>query len=153
MAIGKYEGHIIANTILDEMFSAGREIRPMKLQKLLYYTVGFTLLKYEQSPIHEHFYKWTYGPVVPEVYTCFKTYGYLPINSMKADPDGKFYISSDENILRVIKNEVLPYYSRKTDIELSKLTHRHSAWKGVKKNHLIDNESILSTFRDLTYGE
>ncbi len=151
--VDQYNASVIANTILDEMFSAGREIRPMKLQKLLYYTVGFTLLKYEQSPIHEHFYKWTYGPAVPEVYTCFKTYGYHPIKYLQAYTNGKFYVVSNESILDVIRNEVMPYYSRKTDKELSKLTHRHSAWKGVKKNHLIDNESILSTFRDITYGE
>ncbi len=153
MIAGGYEAHIIANTILNEMFSKWCEIRPMKLQKLLYYTVGFTLLKYGQSPVREHFYKWTYGPVVPEIYHCFKKYAHRPISVMAVETDGKYYVTTDKEIVNVIKKKVMPYYSEITDWELSDLTHAHDAWKEVPQNSLITNEAILSTFRELKYGE
>ncbi len=151
--VDHYKAEVIANTILGKCFKKGIITTPMKLQSLLYYTVGFALLKHGKSPIREHFYKWTRGPSVPRIYKIFKTFRDRPIAYMSPDAYGKFYITKDENILGIIKKDVMPYYSDLTSWDLSFLAREHDAWKDVKKNEMITNESILSTFRKLQYGE
>ena len=69
-----YDSITIANSILYTMGNIRKEIRPLKLQKLLYYTTGFYYKKYGKDLLYpeDNFYKWGYGPIEPNIYHCFE---------------------------------------------------------------------------------
>jgi uncharacterized phage-associated protein len=67
----------IANKIIHFVSdsNAGDLISNMKLQKLLYYQQGFHLAYFGKPLFEEDIEAWMYGPVVPSVYSHFKTEG------------------------------------------------------------------------------
>lgn len=52
-----------------------RILTPLKLQKILYFAQGWYLGNTSRSLFKEKVWAWKYGPVVREVYDCYKRYG------------------------------------------------------------------------------
>ena len=145
----------IANSILNKMWTFNKEVRPMKLQKLIYYTVGFYYKKTKDIILEDDmfFHKWQYGPVIPKVYSDFKKYEYKPIIEYGEDEDKKSYIVSTKNVeFDTILNDVVLYYGDKTDYLLSDMTHRHYSWSLAKMNEKIDHKHFKDTFTSIKYG-
>jgi uncharacterized phage-associated protein len=74
----------IANLMLDWATDELRPITPMKLHKLLYFCHADFLLQYKQSLLKQGFEAWDYGPVIPSVYTEFKSFRDKPITTRAA---------------------------------------------------------------------
>ncbi|MCP1120510.1 Panacea domain-containing protein [Robbsia andropogonis] len=74
-----YDARAIANFFIDLGLASGQAIDPMKLQKLVYYAVGWYAGYTGQPLIDEQIEAWPYGPVVPSIYHSFKGYGSSPI--------------------------------------------------------------------------
>lgn len=99
-----------------------------KLQKLIYYAYSWTLALLNDSPnnLKNKLYEnnieaWVHGPVVPEVYHAFKSYGYHDINKRDLN------IVFDEEINDVL-NQVWEVYGGFTGNELESITHQESPW-------------------------
>lgn len=83
---GPYDARAVANWLLDLADDEDdlRPIRPLALQKLLYFAHGFCLIRLGRPLVKGHFEAWRYGPVHPVVYHSFKHEGDRAITSRAA---------------------------------------------------------------------
>lgn len=122
---------VLCNNILLRGMNQGVKITPMKLQKLMYFICSEYAKKHGSSPISEQFEVWQYGPVLPSVYSEFKTFGANPISEFARDAQGAAYMVSerDNPELAQIIDYVWDKYRSTSGIELSRITHRpDSGW-------------------------
>lgn len=66
---------IVANHILGVAATARQSLTPMKLQKLAFFTHGFSLSRYDSPAIDAPFEAWPYGPVNEDIYDAFNRFG------------------------------------------------------------------------------
>ena len=115
----------------------------MKLQKMLYYQQGFHLAYFGTPLFNEDIEAWMYGPVVPSVYECFKSYGRKGI-----DPEGGQEISLKEEE-EALFTEVYKIYGAYSAIGLMDMTHSEAPWKttptGIGK--IIEKDSMKLFFK------
>lgn len=74
---------------------------PLKLQKLLYLSQGFSFAFYDEELFSDEIEAWVHGPVVPNVYREYKHYQYNPI-----DIDYEIFEFSEReyDVLNYVKN-------------------------------------------------
>lgn len=63
----------VANYLLYIMGEAFDDLTNMKLNKLLYFAQGHYLQRYGKPLFDNAVEAWDHGPVVPEVYTAYKS--------------------------------------------------------------------------------
>lgn len=147
-----HQAKSIANAFIALANKDGREIDPLKLQKLLYYANGYYMAEHDGLPlINEYFEAWDYGPVVPTVYYEFREYRNSPIR--------RYAYTFDERIGRSIVapvpiaadvSEVVSWvwnqYKDYSGATLSRMTHKEGApWDRARKraaNHGMRNERL-----------
>ena len=98
---------------------------PLRLQKLLYYAEGWSLIERNESLFRERIEAWTNGPVVREVWQLFQ--GYTPIS-----PDE----GSDENLTddeRAFIRGVWKAYKEHSGVSLTNMTHDEAPWKDARE--------------------
>lgn len=72
----------VANYFVDKSLNGTKDLKPLKLMKLVYIAHGYMLALLGYSVFNERFDKveaWKFGPVIPSVYHSFKQYGNKPI--------------------------------------------------------------------------
>lgn len=72
----------VANYFIDLAKNNNKELRPLKLMKLVYIAYGYALALLDKSILDPRFDRveaWKLGPVIPSVYHSFKMYGKSPI--------------------------------------------------------------------------
>lgn len=153
------------NQIVNSLLSLAKklnidDITPMKLQKLLYFAQGWSLVNFPKPLINEFFEAWEYGPVCPSVYYEFKPYGGVVIpfdKKMLGDGFTKPLSKSDQVEEEVEKflQSVLSVYGKYTGTQLSAATHYSdelNPWikarkeSGGMKGFNIDNDKIKEYF-------
>ncbi len=150
---------LIANTLISKMHSYNKIIRPMKLQKLLFYSMGFYHKEYKKDLLDDNFLHYQYGPVIPLVYNIFSSYGGMPIKScavFNLENDNKKWILSYTNEtsqVHQISDTVISTYACFTDLILSKKTHELSCWKNTSDYEVMEKDKIYEDFENLKYGE
>lgn len=145
----------VVNTILYESSKHfGEHLRPMKLQKLLYFCFGRCLVdnNIQDRIIEEDFEAWPYGPVVPSVYYSFREYGYSHIHNFGYDNAGKRKMIAMEKAAEIYHQiiETLEIYVGYADLKLSEMTHRlDGAWWATKKKDstVIELGDIKNEFK------
>ena len=75
------DARAIANFILDEFDPIENSISNKKINKLIYFCHGFSLLRLDLPLVKNHIEAWVHGPVVKVVYDSFKQFDYRPITS------------------------------------------------------------------------
>lgn len=138
---------VLCNNILVRGRKDGVKITPMKLQKLMYFVCKEYVKRCHTSPISEQFEVWQYGPVLPSVYSEFKSFGANPITEFAKDASGNAYRVSEQNNpeLAMIIDTVWFKYRKKTGIELSEITHKNgSGWYRAfsEKRYYIEEEDM-----------
>lgn len=124
-------------------------ITNMKVNKLVYFTQAWSLVRLNKSLFEEDIQAWTYGPVIPSVYNAFKPCGKNNIEAVMGDytPD-KF--TDDELELFM---DVAMQYGQYTAPVLVNITHKAgSPWAKVyvdHRNNVIPNDLIKEYFSDL----
>jgi len=121
-------------------------VDPLKLQKLLYYTKVWGLVS-GKAVVHEPFEKWAYGPVNPEVYQKFKSFGDGPVPKSHV-PD----VTPPENEKELI-DFILDCYAPFDAITLSAMTHQDLPWKNTPKNDVISHSSILEYYSSSPFAK
>lgn len=138
----------IANTLLRLADNAeGSDLLTnLKLQKLLYYEQGYHLAQFGTSLFDEEIEAWQYGPVVPEVYDRYSSYG----SNVIPPDDEPFDFQSDEE-LNLFYN-VFETYNKFSAVGLMQLTHKESPWRDAyppAHGKIIPKESIKEYFISL----
>lgn len=141
-----YKALDIANKLIarardDEEFG-GAGLTNLKLQKLLYYEQGYHLAFYGTPLFDEPIEAWMYGPVVPEVYNEFVSFGSSPITVT----DSPICLDEQDEILF---NNVYDAYRDFSAIGLMNKTHAESPWLDArphKRGTVISLDSLRRYF-------
>jgi uncharacterized phage-associated protein len=102
---------------------AGDLISNLKLQKLLYYAQGFHLAIFDEPLFSESIEAWIHGPVVPEVYRYYKSYGSDPIPPEEYDSE---YFTKD---IQEYLDEIYSVFGQYSAWKLREMTHDEKPWK------------------------
>lgn len=151
----------VARYVINHSILIEKPISHLKLQKILYYIQASFLVENKRPAFSEKIVNWAYGPVVPEIYSTFKKYGYQditePINYKKEmilDPD-TLDISFDElpfndEIIdeqsKKLIDKIINSYKDITAITMMKKTHRESPWIETKNGQEIKTELIYQYY-------
>lgn len=94
---------------------------PLKLQKLLYFSQGFSYAFYDQPLFEDDIEAWVHGPVVPTVYRKYSHFKYNPIDVIYELPEL-------ENDVLVLLNYVKDNFSKYDSKYLEEITHNQEPW-------------------------
>ena len=142
--------HLLANTIIDRCIGRSTRIRPMKLQKLMFFTCGLHIAYDNEWIIDSEFRAYPYGPVEEESYNYFSKFGGGYITKYMTQEQ---VISSENKKIYDSLNIILNTYLSKSDLELSDITHeKGSPWfdtwcKGKGPRSLIDKIKIRDYYQ------
>lgn len=120
----------------------GDSISNLKLQKLLYYIQGFSLIIYGKPMFKEKLVAWEHGPVVEEVYHKFKECGAAAISI----PTDSVELTKEEADLIV---DVWKVYGQFSAWKLRDMTHNEAPWKNTEKYKVIEHEVLRDFFKTL----
>jgi uncharacterized phage-associated protein len=142
--------HEVANYFLslgDE--EAGDLLSNLKLQKLCYYAQGFHLALFNEPLFNEPIEAWTHGPVVPELYHSFKSYGANPID-VPNDFDSEVLSSEVCGLL----DEIYQVYGQYSPWKLRNMTHDEAPWVQAYNQApgtTISHDALLEFFKTLVH--
>lgn len=150
-----YTAKAVANEFLARGFAMeSNDLSPMKLQKLIYFAHGWNLAINRTPLINENLQAWPFGPVVPDVYSHFKSFGNKKINKLATEldfSDGEIKAieprvpQNDLDSISII-DQVWDIYGRYDGIQLSNMTHEEGTpWKRIAdqfENYLPKNIDI-----------
>lgn len=124
----------------------GDSISNLKLQKLVYYSQGFSLALYDKPLFAEHLKAWEHGPVAPTLYAKYKPLGATPI-PIPEDIDFSKYDEQTKGLL----NEVYEEYGQFSAWKLCEMSHEEEPW--IKGKHraskTIQNNDLKKYFSTL----
>ena len=99
----------------------------MRLQKLLYYTQGWSLALRDRPMFSERIEAWAHGPVVRDVYPHFADFGDTPIlPESVALPQS---LSAED---RSFIDSVWEAYKVYSTISLRRMTHKEAPWRNAR---------------------
>jgi uncharacterized phage-associated protein len=148
----------VANSILYKGRLDGVEIRPLKMQKLMYFLHGWGLATSGEPVVGEQFEAWPYGPVLSSVYQEFKGYGSDPITeyACEFDPESgeekRLMVSPNNAAFQSLLDSVWNKYKIFSGPQLSAMTHAEGTpLKEVRDAGMtyIPNEKINEYFTKL----
>lgn len=132
-----YSPKAIANYFLELAKEHGETVRPMKLQKLVYYAHGWYAGITGKPLIDETVEAWQYGPVISSLYHEFKRFGSNPITAKATDfidMEIEEVPPPEEESVRKFLRNVWGSYSKYTGLKLSEMTHADgSPWDITRK--------------------
>lgn len=99
----------------------------LHIQKLLYYAQGWSLAIRDTPMFVERIEAWAYGPVVPEVYTKFRSYSRDRISPTESSDEG--LTKEQRQFLKCIWQAYKSYSA----LKLSDMTHEEAPWKITRK--------------------
>lgn len=158
----KFDIQLLPNTILLVAVKKRIQLRPMKLQKLMYFACGRFVAHASSGEsleawwlIPQNFFAFPYGPVEREVYTYYKEYGDTYIDNLMKK--GLCFGTKSERGKKRLEtiDRVVREYGSLDDMELSEKTHIAGGpwyevwnkWNGEKPYKEIDKETIYEHFR------
>ena len=125
------EGHdsrAIANTFVEMAQKANRRLTIMPLVKYVYFAHGWTLGITGKPLICHKVLAWKHGPVIPQVYYEFRSYG-MVVKEKAKNWLGIPYKAKLDDEQKEIVRQVYEAYSRFEPWELSGITHKeNSPW-------------------------
>ncbi len=131
--------------VISYIFKKLREVTPLMLQKLLYFTQGVSYALNGRPIFPENCQAWVHGPVYPEVYDMFKDFKYNPIEDARFAIFDGIDSELDENerkVLDLVMNTFGEYGGR----ALERITHNEEPWKEARKGYddSIPSNEIIS---------
>jgi uncharacterized phage-associated protein len=150
----------VAKVDVKDVAKAFLTIAPMthkKLQKLSYYAYAWYYTLFGEKLFNNHFQAWVHGPVSPELYHEYKTYGWREIETADELPRS---FEQDSELFSFI-HEVYESYGHLNGDQLEYLTHIEEPWKEARGNlgeldpctNVIKDETILRYFQKVLENE
>lgn len=124
----------------------GDSISNLKLQKLVYYAQGFSLVILKGPLFPESIEAWTHGPVVPELYHRYKEYGSDGIPKPE-----KIDFSKYNQEVKDLLNEVWEVYGQFSAWKLRNMSHATMPWINYQ-DQVIPPEVMREYFSTLVDG-
>ncbi|MFO1033488.1 MAG: DUF4065 domain-containing protein [Hyphomicrobiales bacterium] len=148
------DARAIANFILDEFDPLENEISNKKINKLIYFGHGFSMLRLQLPLITNHVEAWAHGPVVKVVYEAFKQFEFRPITARATCfnylTDKEEVVSYDEltDSHRQLTRKVVQHFVRYSADDLEDMTHtQFGPWSKVW-NTPVDARGLRSRIPD-----
>jgi uncharacterized phage-associated protein len=139
-----YPVNQVANWLIEKANStdSGDSLTNLKLQKLLYYLQGYYLAVFGKPLFEEEIEAWQYGPVVPNSYDTFSSYGK---SALEVTSEGIATFSKEEEELL---DEVFEVYNDYSAIGLMHKTHQEPTWREtpIGKGNIIPKEKLSKYF-------
>jgi uncharacterized phage-associated protein len=136
--------HNVADYLLAQQDAeSGDTISNLKLQKLVYYAQGYHLAIYDEPLFSEQIEAWTHGPVVPDLYHRFKSYGSssLPVVT-------ELDLSIFNNSVQELLDEVYSVFNQFSAWTLRNMTHEEKPWKDHESDvSVIPTETLKDFFK------
>lgn len=161
-----YTAASIANAFLSRAYRDKKRVSPMKIQKLLYITHGYSLVECNEPALDEVFEAWKFGPVLSSLYQECKRYGRGHISNYLKDIDPETGAVSaaplpDDSHINDIIDYVWKEYGGDTAISLSDWTHvKGGPWDKVTeggtkilRHQDVPNNLIKEYFEQNMYGD
>lgn len=131
-------------SLVDE--EAGDFLSNLKLQKLVYYAQGFNLALFNRPLFSDEIEAWRHGPVVPELYRAYKSFGSGAIpHPTDFDPD-----IFDKDTCELL-DEVYQVYGQYSAWRLRDMTHEETPWvesfDPYGFRNVIEHEAMRNYFR------
>lgn len=156
-----YSAMMIANFIISYCKENNFEINNLRLQKLLYFVQGFYLVNNDKLLFEDSIEKWRYGPVIPQVYHAFKSYGSDEINDVEdeiivIENNNSFSIEVQSYSSDNIKNNDIKFIEaivtslKEVDtFDLVEITHNQQAWFNDRNRIMNGERNIMYTEQEL----
>ncbi len=127
---------------------AGDTISALKLQKLVYYAQGWSLVLRNEPLFLEDIQAWAHGPVVYEVWNHYKDYQHTDIP--ETEPCESDFSEDELEVLEEVWNT----YGELSARQLENLTHSEQPWiearkgldSGAKSHEVISHETMKSYY-------
>jgi uncharacterized phage-associated protein len=129
----------VADYFLSFSNETGDLISNLKLQKLVYYAQAWHLGAEETPLFSEEFEAWVHGPVIPELYQEYKSFGWKPI--LKEGMEQLSYEAIREQFpeeSREVLDNVANHYMAKGAFELEMQSHREMPWQKARGQRAED---------------
>ena len=115
-----------ANDVAAYILRSQGSMPAMKLQKLVYYSLAWSLVWDDEPLFEETVEAWANGPVIRELYEAHR--GQFSVSSVPiGDPD---QLDGDQ---RETVDAVLQFYGEKSSQWLSDLTHMEAPWQDARE--------------------
>lgn len=132
----------------------GYEITNLSLQKILYYTKGFSSIMLGKDIIEEDCEAWAYGPVFPPIYNKYKDLGSSVIIDYDKTIDYTNLLAADERKVLDHVMDCLGIFNGKV---LMKMTHKERPWLEARAGipefapscNIISEDLIISYFEEI----
>lgn len=109
-------------------FLSKEKMSPKKLQKLSYYAVAWGQALLNKNIANDtKFEAWVHGPVSPELYREYKSYGWSDIETVETNES-----NFDEKTLDLLESVWITYGENSAN-ELEALTHLEDPWLNARK--------------------
>lgn len=126
---GKDENQMATIFQVAQTFLSFESMSNKKLQKLCYYAQAYHLALNGEPLVDCIFEAWRHGPVCPELYQKYKSYGYfnIPKESM---PES---MERDKYVKEFIKDIYYIFGEMSAD-DLEYMTHKEAPWRNAREN-------------------
>jgi uncharacterized phage-associated protein len=121
----------------------GEELSNLKLQKLLYYAQGHYLAERHQPLFSDEIQAWSHGPVIPQVYHEYKSFGSASITLPDTDP---FTWEEVDAETAEFLGKVWNTYGGYSAGRLRNMTHEEPPWQ---RHWREDDRGTVIPVRDL----
>lgn len=151
----------VANYLVQHFIDQGQPITNSLLLKILYYAQADSLRKTGKPLFTDKIEKWGYGPIVPLVYSYFKSYGAAPIKEMQQyvvtdennawtliKPEGRQLAKDDTYWIDKLADEIQTKFA-KNSFNLVKLTQKEQIWLKDKPKIKSGNMHIRYTNQEI----
>ncbi len=122
-------------------------LTPMKLQKLMFFAQSWYLKSHNVLLFDGYFERWQYGPVLPDIYHEFKSFGSREIDIFgKVSEFDRYKSLSHINKQEYDQflNKIIEVYGNYSGSELSWMTHQpNTAWSRGQLGTLISMEDMI----------
>jgi uncharacterized phage-associated protein len=140
------------------------QLDPMKLQKLVYFAHGWHLAIEDRPLTRQLFEAWQFGPVIPDLYRAFKSYGagnvteyatkFSPVHAHPITPRIRDDQDRDASAAMDIVNDVWGVYGAYSATKLSNATHMDGTpwakwYDPSKQSVVIPNQDIREYFSSI----
>jgi uncharacterized phage-associated protein len=143
----RYSARTIAKWFIAWAEAEEEELSNLKLQKLLYYAQGHHLARFGHRLFTEHIQAWSHGPVVPDVYHEYKSFGSGPVQLPESDT---FQWDEVDPQTTQFLSEVWNTYGGYSAGRLRNMTHGEQPWKqswrGDDERGIVIGPSLLEDY-------
>lgn len=149
------EAMIVADYIIDKANELGKPVNNLKLQKIMFFLNVEYLLEKKESLVPAHkFEKWSYGPVVKQVFRQYRSFGSdnirkIPEFNYLIEKNGHYlsksyhFKNSDlDNAVKIFINSHINLLVNMSELKLTNMAQADPQWKNKTCYYYTEHKLI-----------